>query len=468
MYLTHKLLLSLFVLVFTLFAHAEKSDGLQKIINKYKFNESEFSFGIVNLTDDQVVGLHNEKKLFNSASLVKIITTFIGLKELGPDFSWRSDFYYTGDIVGETLKGDIIFKGTGDASFSVDDLEDMIRKIQSKGIKKIEGNLLFDTSYFGLMPNEVTFDNDPMRAYNVLPNAISLQSNTINFRFNNQKNKIMIGANPNIRALKINNNIKTNREECVGWREKLSYEAKIKEQQIFLNFSGKFSQKCKVKEIDLAMLDWQTYFYHIFKQKWIDNGGLFNGDFIKTFKVLDNNRLLVSHYSDSLSNLIRDTNKYSLNLMSRNLMLTVIANKNYVQPTEAMVNSYIKNWLVEHQIETEGLLIDNGAGLSRNIKISVNQYLMILRNIYYDPMMPEMISSFPIAGIDGTLKRRMKNSPIKMNGHFKTGSMNNVNAMAGFFLNNDKEMNIFVFMMNGKKANMSQNFQEALIESFFK
>jgi D-alanyl-D-alanine carboxypeptidase/D-alanyl-D-alanine-endopeptidase (penicillin-binding protein 4) len=148
-------------------------------------------------------------------------------------------------------------------------------------------------------------------------------------------------------------------------------------------------------------------------------------------------------------------------------MLTIIANENYVQPTEAMINSYIKNWLVEHQIESEGLFIDNGAGLSRNIKISINQFLMILQNIYYDPMMPEMVSSFPIAGIDGTLKRRMRNSPIKMNGHFKTGSMNEVSAMAGFFLNNEKEMNIFVFMMNGKKAKMSQNFQEALIESVF-
>ena len=157
-----KLLLSVSILLFTLFSYAEQSDNLQKVINKYRFNESEFSFGIVNLVDDQVIGLHNEKKLFNSASLVKIITTYIGLKELGPNFNWRSDFYYTGDIVGETLKGDIVFKGTGDASFSVEDLEGMIREIQEKGIKRIEGNLLFDTSYFGLIPNEVTFDNNPI------------------------------------------------------------------------------------------------------------------------------------------------------------------------------------------------------------------------------------------------------------------------------------------------------------------
>ena len=467
MYLIRKLLLSFFIIVFNSFAYAEKSDSLKKVINKYRFNESEFSIGVLNLKENQLVGLHNEKKLFNSASLVKIITTYIGLKELGPDFSWQSDFYYTGDIVGGTLKGDIIFKGTGDASFSVEDLERMIREIQRKGINRIEGNLLFDSTYFGEIPNEVTFDNDPMRAYNVLPSAISLQSNTINFRFNSKKNKVKIEATPNIKALKIVNNIKSTREKCLSWREKLSYETKVNEQQGSLNFRGKFSKNCKVKEIDLAMLDWQTYFYHTFKQKWLDNGGWFNGNFINTSEPLDDDRLLVSHYSDPLSNLIRDTNKYSLNLMSRNLMLTVIANENNVHPTEKMVNPYIKNWLSKNKIDNEGLFIDNGAGLSRDIMISVNQFLMILQNIYYDPMMPEIISSFPIAGIDGTLKKRMKNSPIRMKGHFKTGSMNEVSAMAGFFLNNDKEMNIFVFMMNGKKANMSQNFQEALIESVY-
>ena len=467
MYLSNKLLFFVFVVVFSLSVHAEQSDDLKKVINSYNFNTSEFSFGFLNLANDEIVALHNEKKLFNSASLVKIITTYIGLKELGPGFRWRSDFYYTGDIVGETLKGNLVFKGKGDASFSVQDLEDMIREIQRKGIKRIEGNLLFDTSYFGLAPSEVTFDNDPMRAYNVLPSAISLQSNTINFRFESQKDKVKIDIKPYIRELKIINNIKNTREKCFSWREKLRYETKIIEQKNTLNFSGKFSRRCKAKEIDLAMLDWQTYFYLTFKQKWIDNGGSFNGGFTESSLILSDNNLLASNFSDSLSSLIRDTNKYSLNLMSRNLMLTIIANENNVQPTEIMVNSYIKNWLAKHKIKSEGLFIDNGAGLSRNIKVSINQYLAILKRIYYDPMMPEMISSFPIAGIDGTLKKRMSNSPINMNGHFKTGSMNEVSAMAGFFLNRHKEMNIFVFMMNGKKANMSQNFQEALIESIF-
>jgi serine-type D-Ala-D-Ala carboxypeptidase/endopeptidase (penicillin-binding protein 4) len=463
MYLARKLF---WIVFFTLHSHIALSAKINSIENfgdQYKFDKSEYGFGAINLSSGEIIALHNEDQLFNSASLVKIITTYIGLKELGPDFRWQSEFYYTGEIDGNTLKGNIIFKGRGDASFSVENLEAMIRAIQNKGIKIIEGDLIFDSSYFGLTANGSFFDNEPMRAYNVLPNAISIQSNTINFKFENKNGEVTIEADPSIKSLNINNNINATMDSCHNWLEDLRYETKITN----LNFSGKLSQKCGAKEIDLAMLDSQYYFYQIFKQKWIENGGWFDGDYkvISDTSAEKNRKLLASHYSDPLSSLIRDTNKYSLNLMARNLMLTIVAEKYLIQPREEMVNSYINNWLLTHGLDADGLFIDNGAGLSRNIKISVKQFLMILKNIYYDPMMPEMISSFPIAGIDGTLKKRMRSSSMKMNGHFKTGSMNNVSAIAGFFLNKDKEMNIFIFMMNGKKANESQKLQEALIET---
>jgi len=463
MHIIVKVIWTMFILFFFSTVNAEKYDFLEKIIRQYQIDSSEIAYGVINLSKDQIVAMHNEDQLFNPASLVKIITTFISLKELGPNFSWRSDFFYTGEINGDTLRGDIIFQGNGDASFSIEDLEKMIRQIQRRGIKRIEGNLLLDSNYFGSIVKDDSFDNQPMRAYNVPPSAISIQSNTVNFKFYNDKNEIKIEANPSINNLIINSQIKVTDEECSNWREGLEFEKKIN----VLSFSGKFSQKCEIKEIDLSIIDWPYYFYLIFKQTWINNGGEFAGNYKMLSDSSADKQLLATHSSEPLNNIIRKTNKYSLNFMSRNLMLTVIAEKYAAQPTEEMVNIYINKWLVDNQVENNGLFIDNGAGLSRKTKISVNQYLKILEKIYYDPMMSEMISSFPIAGIDGTLKNRMNTSPLKMNGHFKTGSLSGVNAIAGFFLNKDKEMNAFVFMMNGKKANESQQFQEALIKAVF-
>ena len=101
-----------------------------------------------------------------------------------------------------------------------------------------------------------------------------------------------------------------------------------------------------------------------------------------------NKKVISTHYSRPVSELIRDTNKFSLNLMARNLMLTVIREVSGIRPTEDMVNEYINRWLQREGLTFKNFFVDNGAGLSRNIKISSNQLLQTLQKIYNDPLMP--------------------------------------------------------------------------------
>ncbi|MEL0056354.1 MAG: D-alanyl-D-alanine carboxypeptidase, partial [Methylophilaceae bacterium] len=173
------------------------------------------------------------------------------------------------------------------------------------------------------------------------------------------------------------------------------------------------------------------------------------------------------HFSAPLSELIRDINKYSLNLMSRNLMLTMLAEEIMMPATEEDVNQFIHDWFTMKGFNVDGLFVDNGAGLSRKIKVSAYQLSELLHAIYVHPLMPEIIASFPISAIDGTLEKRMLYSPVNARGHFKTGSLKDVNAMAGFFLNNQNEMIMFIFLMNDQKAGLSTSLQEKLIEKIF-
>ena len=250
-----------------------------------------------------------------------------------------------------------------------------------------------------------------------------------------------------------------------------------------LNFSLKSGEKIKFKHRMLINSGDELSTEHIenfynelkkvgllrwrFNRVWNKNGGFFDGSYLKQ-DIEDLRKVhLYTHFSRPLSELIRDVNKYSLNLMARNLMLTVIKEKNAVQPTEDMVNFYIQTWLKEKGLLHKGLFIDNGAGLSRKIQISTNQLLLILQNIYNDPFMPEMIASFPIASIDGTLKNKMKKTKFSRNGHFKTGSLKNVVGIAGFFLSDTKEMKSFIFIMNHEEAKNAQPFIEDLIDLTF-
>lgn len=468
MLLNFKFYLFILVFCFSTFVYADRNEKIENLLNSYSFDQENYTLIIENLSKpDKLFFFHNDKKYFNAASLVKILTTFIALDELGPKFRWRSDLFIKGEIKEGVLNGDVIFKGRGDASFSIVDLEKMVRKLRDFGVKEIKGNLVLDYSYFGDLSDEINFDDDPMRAYNVLPNAISIQSNTVNFKFYHHKESVNIETEPRLPNFQVINKILSTQESCNSWKNKIEYDAWQESNVTKILFDGKLSKKCINKEIDLSVVDNDKYFYEIFTQLWRQNGGIFNGDY-ESVKIDDESLIYVTtHYSRVLSEIIRDINKFSLNLMSRNLMLTVITERKSIPADETMVEEYINSWFGAKTYSKNNLFIDNGAGLSRNIKITGIQLRDILKEIYYHPFMPELMASFPISAIDGTLEKRMLYSPINSKGHLKTGSLRNVNAIAGFFQNQKKEMILFVFIMNDKKANFSVNLQEKLINEVF-
>lgn len=460
-------ILSLFI--FPNITLADLPQNYKRLMDQYGFNESTFGFVIQNLSEKDISPIkHNIEKPFNTASLVKILTTYLAIKDLGPSFRWQSNFYHTGRINKEVLEGDLIFRGGADASFSIYYLEKMLIDLRSKGIKKIKGNLVLDYSFFGEMPLKKDFDDSPLRAYNVLPSAISLQSNTINFKIIVEKNKIKIKSDPNLDSLVIVNNLRLSNSKCGNWKSRMKFSVSKKDQKNIITFRGGFAKRCSKKEIDLAVMDKSQFFYEIFKTLWIKHGGIIEGGYRKEYNSIHNKVYLNHHSSKPLSELIRDTNKFSLNLMARNLLLTTIkGDKDSIKPNENMTNQFINNWFEKEGFLNEGLFVDNGAGLSRKTQININQLLQILQRIYNDPYMPEMIASLPIASIDGTLKNKMKATKISRYGHFKTGSLKNVVGIAGFFLNKNKDMNAFIFVMNDNDAKNAQPFIEDLINLSF-
>ena len=467
----NRLILRIFFFVWVIVSvsvSAELRQPYKELINKYNFKKDSFSIVVKNLTaPEKKAIIYNGSKNFNPASLTKIITSFIALDKLGPNYKWKSDFYYTGQLKNDTLQGDLIFVGSGDASFSIDNLEFLIREIQKKGIKKIEGNLILNKSYFGKIPNSIDFDDDPMRAYNVLPNAISIQSNTINFKFKPQKNNVKIEAKPDLKYLKIKNNLRLSQKNCVSWKQALDYQKANSIQEEMIIFQGHLSKKCSNKEIDLSVIDNGRYFYEVFKYLWVQNGGNFSGGYWVNNNERLEGKLIASHLSRPLGVLILDMNKYSLNLMARNLMLTVIAEDLKKQVTEDDVNHFVLDWLGNQGIANDNIFVENGAGLSRKTYINANTLLEIMDKIYEHPYMPEMLSSLSVLNEDGTLEKKMPFSKVKKNGHFKTGSLKNVRAIAGYFVDKDKNKKILIFLMNDKEANKSYNFQNELINLAF-
>ena len=120
-------------------------------------------------------------------------------------------------------------------------------------------------------------------------------------------------------------------------------------------------------------------------------------------------------------------NKNSINPIARNLFLGISAGTPGGATRLASRNA-VTQWMASQGIPTEGFLIDNGSGLSRTARISTDQLTGVLLAAGKKPWSPEFMSSLPIAGVDGTMKRR----GLEEGGaHIKTGYIRGVRSASG-------------------------------------
>lgn len=150
--------------------------------------------------------------------------------------------------------------------------------------------------------------------------------------------------------------------------------------------------------------------------------------------------------------------------MARQLLLTIAAEKVGMPATEQKGEQAIHAWLTSKGLKFNELVIENGSGLSRIERISAAHLGQLLMNAYVSPAMPELMASLPILALDGTIKKRLNDSPSAARAHLKTGSIEGVSAIAGYVLDANNHRHVLVMMVNHPKAAASKSAQDALIE----
>ena len=150
--------------------------------------------------------------------------------------------------------------------------------------------------------------------------------------------------------------------------------------------------------------------------------------------------------------MIRSINKYSNNVMTRQLLLTMGAELDTPPGTEDKGIRVVRDWLQQSSLDFPELVLENGAGLSRDERISARHLGELLLAAYYSPYMPEFMSSLPVLAMDGTLKRRMGGSDLAGRAHLKTGSLDDVRAQAGIMLDQQGRRMVVVALHNAPRA----------------
>ncbi len=407
--------------------------------------------------------LHQAQKAMNPASTMKLVTSYAGLELLSPAYRWKTEVYYDGTLVQGLLSGNLYIKGYGDPSLMVADFWRLLNAIRQAGVREITGDIVIDSSAFAsAYKTSAAFDGDGVRAYNALPNASLINLNAVSFRFDADASNVNISIEPALPALKVRNQLKVGRADCAGWRNRLGYDVKRDGDTAVVTFSGVYPSDCKEKYMELIVFDNATYTGHLFKELWRQLGGSFNGATLQK-TVPANASLFYSYESDAIAGILRDINKWSNNVMARQVLLTLGLKKG-APATEAKGAQVIKEWVQAKGWQFDELVIENGAGLSRKERISAAHMGQMLVGAYQSPVMPELMSSLPIIALDGTMKKRMVDSPIQGRAHLKTGSLTGVFALAGYVLANNGKRYALVLMVNHANAAGTKKAQDALLE----
>jgi len=368
----------------------------------------------------------------NPASTIKLLTTLVALDVLGPAYRWKTDVFTRGELTGDTLDGDLVLKGYGDPFLVTERVWQLLRNIRRAGIREITGDLLIDDSYFDVGDYDpAAFDRQPLRAYNVAPNALLMNFKVVRYWFEPDPvtDAVSVVVDPPLDNLEVENRLGLRQGRCRGYQRGITITSNGPVDKV--TFSGQFPDGCKRYAMDRAALSHNEFVYGLFKTLWRESGGAFDGGW-RNVVIEPDAEPLLSFESLPLADVIARVNKHSNNVMARQLLYTLAAAVNGNSGTEAGGRKVIADWLTENKLESCALAIENGAGLSRHARISAADFGSLLRFAWRQPYMPEYVASMALTGLDGTLSRRFGATPLVGQAHLKTGSMDHVTAIAGY------------------------------------
>ena len=421
---------------------------VRSILNLRQIPYDTLSVHVTDLDNGEtVLGWHDEVSR-NPASTMKLVTTLVALDVLGPSFRWKTDVYAMGEVIDGRLEGDLLLKGHGDPFLVTERVWQMLRSVNQAGIREVSGDLLLDDSYFDVAPhNPADFDRQPLRAYNVAPNALMMNFTVVRYWFEPDlaANTVRVLLDPQLENLHVENRLSLSDSSCRGYQRGISITPNANNDTMILD--GRFPNRCRRYAMDRTVLNHNAFAYGLVASLWKESGGVLEGSWRKALAPEDE-EALISFRSLTLTEIIARVNKHSNNVMARQLLYTLSAEVLGEPGTEQGGRDVITGWLAEKTPDVDSLRLDNGAGLSRDARINAQDFASVLRFAWDQPYMPEYSASMALSGHDGTLRQRFDDNELTGQAHLKTGSMDHVSAIAGYMQSRSGRRFAVVAMQN--------------------
>jgi D-alanyl-D-alanine carboxypeptidase/D-alanyl-D-alanine-endopeptidase (penicillin-binding protein 4) len=449
-------------------ARADLPPEIERVLTGHSIPLTDASVLVQDVAAPEPILSHLATTSRSPASVMKVITTWSSLEILGPAYTWPTEVYFLGGFDGQKLDGNLAIKGYGDPYLVVEEFWKLLRALRRGGLENVGGDLVLDDSWFDTSeePEPGAFDGQPYRTYNVVPSAILMNFKAVQFQFRAESGggRVTVATEPVLDNLKIKNNLELVDGACAGYQAGIAFNHGDEATLAEVVLDGKFSRRCNVYSMSRTALQHDTYAYGLFRSLWKEIGGQFNGKLGKVVVPEGETPALVWR-SRPLGEVIRSINKNSNNVMTRQLVYTLGAELTGAPGTAAKGIDAIRSFLQKRGIDASTLVLQNGAGLSRDERASPALLASVLRAAHESAYAPEFIASLSLGGLDGTTRGRFDEHSGDSLMHAKTGRLDHVSALAGYVHAGNGKTYVVVVIMNSENAHRGpgQELEEAVV-----
>ncbi|MBS3803057.1 MAG: D-alanyl-D-alanine carboxypeptidase/D-alanyl-D-alanine-endopeptidase [Oleiphilaceae bacterium] len=447
------------------------SGKLQAYANEIDVDAAGLAAAVIPLNGPGLEQYINADIPMNPGSIMKVLTTYAALEILGPDYHWETRFFTDGQLVGNTLDGNLYVEFSGDPKLTIERLWTVIGELRGMGVSAITGDLVLDGHYFRLPERSPIFhDNgdNPHAPFLVKPSAYLTNLNVTHFEVRADERGTRAWSKPAFDRVVIDNRVTAMSEARCPARSQFEWTPQFHDNgHITVKIEGKLARGCRTSAY-LSLLAPEDYSGALIQSLWQNMGGTLAGTY-RTGVTPPDARLMMAAYSPDLVTIIRDINKWSSNVMARQLLLNIGAENR--QPGElddrlAGIRTILE-WLESKNINTAGMVIDNGAGLSRHGRLSARQTAQILQQAWNSPFAADLMSSLPLIAMDGTMARRLRNTALTGEGRIKTGYLQGVRSIAGYSRDKSETNWVVVGMVNHDPAWNGQAVLDRMLYSLY-
>ena len=430
--------------------------SVETILGNSCLRKQNFGIKIHSLERNKTLYSVNSNRLFAPASNVKLLTTAMALKRLRPEYRFKTGLYATTPVAGETLRGDIFIKGFGDPNLVSEQMWLLVKELKNIPLRKVHGDIIADASFFDNNLRVKTWKKGGVEAYNAPLGALSFNFNTVTVHINPGEkpgDRPVVVVDPNIEFIRVDNRART---VSKSKRSRLIVNRIDRGGHNEITISGVVSVNHARETYYLNITRPAYYAASVFKEYLRQEGVEVTGK-VRVGFVPEGAYEILSHSSMPLSLILRGLNKFSNNFVAEQILKTIGAD--IYGPPGTTLNGLraIDEYMQSLKYKPEGFSILDGSGLSRQNRLSPDQIVSVFQDMYADlGVYPEFISALGVMGRDGNVLKRMNGHNSAERARVKTGTLNSVSALSGYFQSADGERFAFSILMNDLKCSNGQ------------